>query len=231
MSPSVRTQTTNTTSLKYHQLLQETWTCKAEDGQDFILVSELEKWMRRRDTNVQQPNGGILLDLAYSQLVHNQINQIDWSTVCDQRDSCVLVFALLLKLGYGHLVHIFKRVGLYDRNLGAAGALSSESNILEELQRNNYGVQESRKIFRRFAEHQWAYAPVKFELGLDKNFHANSVFPFCRKEIINKGKGATARLWQVAVRKQFVEQNLRAHVEGTEYDDKDHGMVRMSRFI
>lgn len=221
MSPSVKTNQTDPTVTKYHQLLDQQWTCKTEDGHQFILVSELEKWMRSRDPDLRQPNGGILLDFAYSQY---RINDIDWKTLSDRSNSCVIVFALLLKLKYGHLVHIFKRVNLNDRNLGALSQ-SSENHLIEELQRNYYTEDKASDIARQFAQLQWAYAPVKFDLGLDQNYDCRSVFPFCRKEVINERKGATANLWQVAVREHFVEENLRAHVEGTKYEDKDHGIV------
>lgn len=168
MSHSHKTEVTDPTARRYHELLEGSWTCKTEDDREFILVSELEIWMHRHDTNRQQPNGGILLDHAYNQ--RNKINETNWQIVSSQGDSrCVLVFALLLKLGYGHLIHIFKRMEINDRNIGALSPMG-EKAISEALFRQGpkYGhsAEEFEEIARQFAHYQWAFAPVNIEVRL-----------------------------------------------------------------
>ena len=141
---------------------------------------------------------------------------------------CVRVFGILLELGHGELIDIFKSAGILDNNLRFSIPFFM-TNLQSGLKDNN--IPDAKKIIDKFENAKWAFCPPRLELDMDENFERNFIMPFCRRERINL-KGGTASVFQAAIKQEFIlDPNLKEALQKTLYHDNDHGMVSFDCFV
>jgi len=137
----------------------------------------------------------------------------------DFRES-VIVFAILLRLGYGKWISTFQQY-FHDNNLDAP--------LHERL---IHSLRDNREVLDGFDEARWAFNPAKIE---DMRNHSKAytggrwILPFCRREPV--GGGGTATVDGVMVPEDLVPDTLKAALlekdpnRGYEFQDKDFGLV------
>jgi len=191
--------------------------CERVNYQDSIFyhpVEDIKSWMlETSDGENNVPNVGLLLDIS---------NLSGFaSTRPDDIANALLVFAILLRLQCGHLIHIFQQV-VHDDTLDAD---LRKEDLLSELKRSN--LPHPPDILEQFDRERWSFCPAKIE---DMCHHTKAyyggrwILPFCRRQIV--GKGGTAAVYGVLVQADIVPENLKNEVlRGYGYADPDFGDV------
>lgn len=134
--------------------------------------------------------------------------------ICRDKNSCAIVFSILLKIGgieAGKYIHEYENNGIFDDLLPVA---------LHDLKTRGLPYAEE------FNQAQWAFSPPDFYLHRHRIYPAGTILPICMIEPINPGKGGTANLWQIAVQEEFVTPELRKKVKTCRFKHPVFGPVR-----
>ena len=198
-------------------------TTKAVDHRSYVLVETLRTWLRDPSSAKLDDkfvtNTDLLLHAAYFGKSH--FPPIEPSRISDRgNDCCIVVFSILLDLELGHLIDSFSRKGITDRRLPED--LSSLTEKLRDLHNGN-------RVAERFNQRQWKFCPVVFSQHMEKDYFEAHIIPICRQSEPNSG--GTAKVRQIVVQAQFVEEPLRRMLEDdpfTSYDDEEFGHVSPS---
>ncbi|KAI0451728.1 hypothetical protein F5B21DRAFT_506921 [Xylaria acuta] len=194
------------------------WTGEAVGGRKYVRTRRMIEWMRESESNRATANGGLLLDDVYG-APHKHSSKfppVDWKQLSN--DNCIILFGLLTILGYGHLIDVLQRHSIQDY-LRKSGEII-EQNMLKDHFESPTGLQ---KFMDDFERRRWEFSPVKFDLRMDIILEdRRCVLPFCRRQRINL-KGGTAKLYEVAVEEDFVQESLRVAIQGSTYNDPDFG--------
>ena len=186
-----------------------------------IQVDLMEKWT---DENLNE----LLVDVEPKMTHRSWKFPIKSEILRGSERRCVRVFGILLELGHGELIDLFKSAGILDNNLQFS-IPSIMSRLQSELEDNN--IPNAKKIIDKFENAKWAFCPPRLELDMDENFQGNFIMPFCRRERINF-KGGTASVFQAAIKQEFIlDPNLKEALRKTLYHDDDHGMVSFDCFV
>jgi hypothetical protein len=192
----------------------------AVDGRSYVLVEELQKWMRgvspSKLDNKYVTHTDLLAHAAYFNRSH--FPPIVSSRISDVGpDCCVIVFSILLDLELGHLIDLFSKKGIVDSQL---------PQDLSSLRRKLISLQDGEHVPERFNQRQWKFCPAIFSLNMEREYFEDEIIPICRKAHLNSG--GTARVWQIVVQSEFVDKKLRNLLAGdadASYVDKDYGPV------
>ncbi|KAI1101815.1 hypothetical protein F4804DRAFT_314785 [Jackrogersella minutella] len=203
-----------------HKLTNE-WKFKAYCGREYYHSRKIVEWMLYQGDKEPATNVGLLLTEAYQRIgsIHHHSS---WK-ISKEEDRCLIVFAILLEIGYGHLIDVFQRHGIIDKRLPTRDR--SDTEYLEkDLERK--GVYNTKQFWERFQERMWLYYPCPLDLGMRTTFRdpdrGRWIMPFCKRQRINM-KGGTAQVWEVAVQESLVPRKLAITTERSEYKDNEHG--------
>ncbi|OTB00362.1 hypothetical protein M426DRAFT_236804 [Hypoxylon sp. CI-4A] len=202
-----------------HKLAKE-WKSRAYSGREYYHGTEIVNWMLRTDMNKPATNAGLLLTEVYLQKSYDL--QYNPSKISNEENRCLVVFALLLELEYGHLIDVFQRYDIIDKKLPKRDMSENKADFQKA------GVQVPADFWIRFEELMWQYfpCPLKLEMSsvfLDPN-HGRWVMPFCKRQRVNE-KGGTAQVWEVAVQEAHVPRRLAKAVSS--YQDHVYGLCYM----
>lgn len=206
-------------------------------GRAYVRVSKLSEWLK---SEVRLPNNNTttqvsrLLEYAYQDWPgrgHARPMTREKLVVGDNR--CCLIFCILVKIGWGNLIHLFRKLEKADHHLPIP--LSTLKTTFGTMC-NRYPAAFTTKtkdpdeLAEKFDREQWQFCPAKFDLQEYPDFHEKRIIPILRKEKINS-KGGTAILWQIEVLEEFVEKELREVMASSLYDNpKDNlGPVSSTR--
>lgn len=198
----------------------EKLTVKAVDDRCYVLVDAFREWMRARpQADHVYPfatNTELLVHAAYPHGFH----PIDHRRIAAPGENCcVIVFSILLDLNLGHLIHRFAMKTIVDCRLPED--LFSLKNKLRDLE-----DVDGEKVAEEFNKRQWKFCPALFKKDRDCDYVEERIIPICRKSAL--GSGGIARVSQIAVQSEFVDEGLKkltVHDEHTFYDDRDYGFV------
>jgi hypothetical protein len=198
-------------------------TTRAICGRTYIRTAKFTKWLRSKiGPGSITTQATRLLHAAY----HHRIQPglpISSEQISAGEHGCLLVFSILLELHLGHLVHHFQRQDIVDKHLPID--LRSLQAKIWLMDREDLPNAES--LPERFEKAQWRYCPAIFDLGVGWDHPRNKIIPICKKEQIND-KGGTARLWQIAVQKEFVGHRLREAVSNSMFHDTKNNLGEVS---
>lgn len=164
-------------------------------GRTFLRIEQLKRWLGKHTE--------MLLWTAYLQENHFA-PPIHWRQVQDPDTSSILVFSILLELGYGNLIDIFHNVQLVS---GLPIPLSSLKTELGRANDSRLRDSDAEDLAEAFNKKQWRYCPPKFGLQHVKNYFPQHIVPIIKIEAINS-KGGTAKVWQIVVLEDSVEREL-----------------------
>ena len=198
-------------------------TVQAACGRHYVRVTKLRQWMKSQvgsDRHTTQASR--LLDFAYRNRESPGLPVLV-EQVSHGEESCLIVFSILLELGFGGLVHHFSRLEIVDKHLPID--LLTLHARLGEMELDSV---DRRKLEADFERNQWRFCAAKFELGAGRQYFKNRIIPICRKKTIND-KGGTAKLWEIEVQEEFVGKTLRDVVWKSRYDDPKDNFGLVSR--
>ncbi|KAI1775401.1 hypothetical protein F4818DRAFT_48219 [Hypoxylon cercidicola] len=209
----------NILNIFLHKLNTE-WKSKACCGREYYRTNDILKWMRSTDPNKQTSNTSRLLVEAHE--AHRTTLKIPTSDEIDNQDSCCLkIFAILLELGCGHLIHAFQRYRIDDKNLPD---LPNTEPLERDLMSKGH-ISNAKDFWERFQEKMWLY-PCTLVNHMTSAFldpgRGRWIMPFCKRQRVNH-KGGTASVWEVAVQESLVPLGLAVRVSRSVYEDNDHG--------
>ncbi len=186
-------------------------------------VDDIKAWMlaeRTRGDGIKASNVGILLSMVYS-----KTDGFDRARP-ESMHSSLIVFAILLRLGHGHLIHIFQQ-HIQDNNIGE---ILSTEHLLHVLRQS--GVSSVRRLLVDFDREKWAFTPASLEdiVTRNKTFVGSRwVMPFCKRRSV--GEGNIAAVEGVLVQEDLVPGSLKERLSrldpqrGYEFLDEDFGLV------
>lgn len=132
---------------------------------------------------------------------------------------CVLVFSILVMKDCGRLVLLFQSAGITDKRLEEP--TYDQSKLRETLEK--HGIANIHKIMEQFDREKRAFCPVSLSFRMDRDFHSGLILPFCDLRKVNE-KGGTASVFQVAVQKEFVCDEIKKHL-GNPFQFGQYGEV------
>lgn len=194
-------------------------------SQSYVRVSKLREWWKS-DTNFQGTTTSQAtrwLDYAYRQWpVHSHFNHMSKDKLMGS-NPCVLIFSILLEIGWGDLIHLFRLV--------KHGPLDDSLPFREPYLKFCF-QKMSELVYQRprdipvdivsilFFQAQWKYCPAAF-IGEFEHLEPLTIIPIHRKELISD-KGGTAKLYQIEVLSEFVGGTLRQAAKDFEYTPMDN---------
>jgi hypothetical protein len=188
-------------------------TKQAACGRSFVFVEELKKWLLDLDYN----RVGDLLNEAYAGHALLPAPNIS-EHISIGSDCSLLVFSILLSIRQGHLIHIFIRKDIVDRNLRTEQA--AEAHIRKFLEREH--IQDAAEVARKFAQTKWSFCAPVFDLRMGHDYGTEVVLPIHKMRSMSD-KGGTANLWEISVPEEFISEKLRKAVADSRYWDKKLG--------
>ncbi|OTA58295.1 hypothetical protein K449DRAFT_397906 [Hypoxylon sp. EC38] len=202
----------------FHQKLKTEWKSTAWCGREYYRSNEIIKWMLRKGTDELTTNAGLLLTEVYQSLHLPQ----SWK-ISNGEDRCLIVFAILLELGYGQLIDVFQRSGTIDKKLPISDISNTE---LLEKDLRKWGIRDTEGFWESFKERMWSYHPCPLSLGMRNMFsdpdRGRWIMPFCKRQRINM-KGGTAQVWEVVVQESQVPHSLALAAGRSVYTDSEYG--------
>ncbi|KAK8086767.1 hypothetical protein PG994_001741 [Apiospora phragmitis] len=190
----------------------------------FYHTAEIIKWMLLIDGQTGQTNAAALLSAAQDSVYHmrNQPGRFGASDLGKGDRRCYIVFAILLNLDCGSLIHTFQRYGITDGNLSNE-RLSNLDTLKEELPGSASDV---NKLVSNFDDMRFMFQHVVMDLHTPTVYSDRQkgrwISPFCRRQLINN-KGGTAKVWQVSVQDRFLSLGLQDRLKRSEYNDPLYG--------
>ena len=190
----------------FHLALEES-TLEAFDGRHFVLFSRLEKWFNSLEEDEKTTRVEGLLQEAYSK---RQFLPLPVERVCREG---LAIFSILLEIDRPQQVDRYLSQGFVDSKLPIT---------LNDLRDRfgNGGEDKPNSDAERFDKVQWKYCAPKFHFDTSHDFLHHHVLPFCRLKPINY-KGATARLSEIEIPAEFIEETLRSKVQESHYESTE----------
>ena len=148
---------------------------QAQCGRLYVLVWQLTNWLKSKRPETETTQANILLRAAY---YRNQPKILflppEAHQIQAEKNCCLIIFSILLKLDLGHLVDHFQRWGQFDVHLPINRSLLQQKF-------KNISVSNAPKLAMRFDEMQWRFCPAILELGMSREFGGDRVMPICGK--------------------------------------------------
>ncbi|KAK8094295.1 hypothetical protein PG997_000980 [Apiospora hydei] len=129
---------------------------------EFYHTAEIIKWMRLEDVQTRQTNLAALLSAAQESVHHlrNQPGRLGADDLGRGDRRCYILFAILLNLDCGSLIHAFQRCGITDWNLSNE-RLSNLDTLKEELQGS---IPDVNKLLSNFDDMRFMFQHVVMDL-------------------------------------------------------------------
>ncbi|TID14705.1 Protein kinase domain-containing protein isoform 1 [Venturia nashicola] len=205
---------------EFKQKLELEWKQKAVCEGHYVLTQPLKRWMNEREDGLAT-NCARLLQIAFAKHTRSPHQPLQASQVCNDADSCCLVFSILLDIGYPDLLDIFHAAKIFDHQLSSAGYYYSE--LRERLAAASYAPEETEQIVNAFNENKRAYCIAELKQRSDSFHKGKWILPICKKERINS-KGGTAAIWLILVKGEVLPEELKDKVPHAATEDPDFGL-------
>ncbi|KAK8134175.1 hypothetical protein PG984_006187 [Apiospora sp. TS-2023a] len=181
-------------------------------------------WMLLSNGQSEQTNAAALLNAALDSYPYmiNEPSRPKASDLGKGGRNCYIVFAILLNLNHGFVIHIFQRFGITDANLRNE-LLPSIDALKHSLQDF---VRDVDKLINNFDDMRFMFQRVSMDLNMSEVYldsqQGRWVSPFCRRKLINT-KGGTAQVWEVSVQDELLSSDLKERLKRSEYEDPAYG--------
>lgn len=192
----------------------------------FYDTDKIVDWMLLRNGQSEQTNAAALLSAAQDNYPYyrHEPSRPKASDLGKGGRDCYIVFAILLNLNHGFMIHTFQRFGITDGNLRNETLPS-----LDALKLNLQGhVQDVDKLISDFDNMRFMFQRVSMDLNMSAVYldsqQGRWISPFCRRKLINN-KGGTAQVWEVSVQDKLLSPELKERLKRSEYEDPTYGKV------
>jgi hypothetical protein len=177
----------------------------AHNAQLFVLWSHVTAWLNSPST-VHNPTDTNWVQICFAEALDNPPKQL-------KLELYTKILGILTEIEQPTALILFISKGLTDENLPL-----SKASLLSVCN-NESSERFSSSLIDDFYLVQWRYCPVKLEALMQNHWSSEEVVPIIRKELIGIGK--TARVWQVAVPIEFVDQKLANALSWATFEDDD----------
>ena len=177
--------------------------------------------MERTETDEHNSNAGRLLRGAEEKARHRlTFPRFDTHSLIKGEGQCLLVFSILLFIGRGDLIDLFRSAKIVDQNLETSSHYYKE--LRDELNQNNIAGVDS--IIADFEREKWPFCPAKLKLNMEEKYHGGQyILPYVRRKKINKG--GTAVVSKVTIQEDMVPEELRKELSQSVSEDPQFGRV------
>ncbi|KAF2114185.1 kinase-like domain-containing protein [Lophiotrema nucula] len=192
---------------QFKEKLKEYKVAVCDGGRPYIRTDPLIEWMRATEPRHGSSNADRLLLEAYNVKGWSSFLPISTSKICDGgHDRCAIVFSILLEIGLAHMIHDVQKRGIIDQFVPMS--LADLKSKFSDIDPSN-GI----RLAELFDRAQWKFRPVMMTWDMDREYQEQHYLPFCRKTEI--GKGGQARVFQIAVQEDYVDNDLRKRLSKT----------------
>ncbi|OIW32546.1 hypothetical protein CONLIGDRAFT_274026 [Coniochaeta ligniaria NRRL 30616] len=188
---------------EFKRKLKHDWRRTNFEGKVFYVRDEIYRWMvAGKPTNAVR-----LLATVNQRIKSGKFPEIRSSDLFNPGATCFIVFAILLSLDYGHLIHIFHKHNVTDYKLDWNIEESNDAHdaIRQDLKNEH---PNPAKVIAEFERAKWAFNPVPLTLTMHKHLHGvNWILPFTKWSKV--AEGGTATVYQVLVQEELLEPDFR----------------------
>lgn len=187
------------------------FTLRAIDGREFVRVKKMTEWLRSIDPETGMSHFRRLLQREVDFEEFLSYRRLFSEEPAERMD---LTFCILLSIGQGRLLNLFREHRVVDRTLPVSlSSLTTEFTRVDEL------PTKWREIAEAFHKIQWKFIPVVFDV-VSAHYTREFVLPIHKREPLTDQKGGTARLYHIEVLEEFLSSELRHSIESSQFDDK-----------
>lgn len=180
-------------------------------GQDFVLVQNVTNQLLKKS----RTNHSFRTDLERLRITAHLSRRVDPPIVPPDilRNEYFIVFCILVDIGFPYLLQYFVDHRLEDRRLPIEREVLW--HCLEKLRESTRDLDRCAKSWEK---QQYRWCPVRFKVGMS-GYYSQIILPFARRESITlRRRGqfpmeSTAKLWEVDVLEQLIEQDLREKLQ------------------
>ena len=237
MTESTLSATSITLRGDFKKKLNE-WRRKATCGRHYINPGQLREWMATVESGHKFDNATRLFNEVYSEMA----NKGDYGPrprshrILAGDEGSLIVFSILLDLGYGHLVEIFHNADIYDTRIEFADNYL-ETHLRERLDRTKISLAQSSsgeskdesidRVIQDFKQARWSFYPARLKFKMPSTLHDRDwILPFSERRRVND-KGGTANVWQVRLREDDVPSDMRMAISDSKHEHDQWGTVRI----
>lgn len=212
---------------EFNLKLQNEWRRTNFEGKDIYVRDEICKWM----TAEKSTNTVRLLATVYQRIRGGRFPEIRLSDLLNPWATYVIVFAILVSLDYGHLIHIFHKHNITDHTLdwNIEEWKEAYGPICRDL--TSEGV-DPAIVISEFEARKWAFNPVPLRLMMHTHLKGvNWILPFAKCEKI--AEGGTATVYQVLVQEELLTPEFRDAIGASKvvHDSQGLGTVCPSEAV
>ncbi|GKT64396.1 serine/threonine protein kinase [Colletotrichum tofieldiae] len=203
---------------------------KTFDKKTFYDPQDIQRWMARTSFVGGPSNAVELLTAVNSDTtMHRKSTNFPHRMKAEEIGSHPILFAILVQMGCGHMIHIFVKQFRHEHFESAD--ISQECNdIINNLETERlkvpkkYAKYDYRAVTDEFNRLRWAFEPGLHVLKIAQtHIRENHVLPFFYSKAINE-KGGTANVHHVKVQADLVrDESLKTALEPSRKVDKDFG--------
>ncbi|KAB5540385.1 hypothetical protein GE09DRAFT_254929 [Coniochaeta sp. 2T2.1] len=188
---------------EFKRKLNQDWKRTNWVDQVFYVRDEIYGWMIAGN-----PTNAVRLLVTVNQRMRSgRFPEIQSSDLFKPGATCFIVFAILLTLDYGHLIHIFHKHSVNDYRLdwNIEEWKDAHQDIQADLEAEGLNASE---VIAAFQARKWAFNPVPLTLMMHNHLKGvDWILPFakCRKV----AEGGTATVYQVLVQEELLADDFR----------------------
>ena len=208
---------------EFRQKLAGSWRQNTACGRYYIKTDKLQKWMVSIAPGSNATNLKRLLDEVWrSQARRISIFRPSATAISTGEERTIIVFSILLAIGHGYLVDVFRQANIIDNILTYVSEEHNYQPLAGELRR--HGVSEVDTIINHFKKKKWSFCPVILKRDLHGDYRGCGwVLPYCKRELIHEG--GTAEVFQVLVHEDYLSSDLKEILKASIVEDGNLGQV------
>lgn len=183
---------------EFRQKLTSEWKRTNYKDQIFYLPKAIKAWMAAGD----RQNAALLLEAVYKDRGFRR--DITVAQLFKEQTRCIIVFAILVSLNYGHLISVFHQHNITDYRVDHDIDIQN-SNLSRALRNERV---DPIKVLTEFEDRKWSFTPVNLTYLMHPSLSGSKwILPF--KEFILIGEGGTAKVYQVLVEGCLLPRDFR----------------------
>jgi hypothetical protein len=213
------------------QKLRE-YTVSSVCQREFVRVEQLRTWMRSEVTinGTTERVCHRLRRVCYRPYLQDHPGLPISENFILEDEGCLTAFLILISIGRGHIVHLFRRYNIIDNLPRKLAELEADlKHIGKDLRShgsNEYkDLGDVNTLADDFDKAQWKFYPAKLSYGMDKSYAEHIILPICHWAYIHEG--GIADVWQIMVQEEFVKEDLRNALPNVRFKNEQFGWVRV----
>ncbi|KAH7163468.1 kinase-like domain-containing protein [Dactylonectria estremocensis] len=213
----------NKTIQDFRDFLHSEEVCRRNfEGKIFHRPESIKSWLSQVALGGSISNAVILLRAVYQS--HAKFVPVSTDHILRRH---ALIFAILVDMGCGHMIHSFQRC-MPDSYLTIADLNKVYSQIIDIVSEDATNLPPQYKeggytaVIDEFDKRRWAFVPATLRLGMDSAIcHGKCILPYFQTALINLG--GTAKVYRCKIQADLVEADLARVLEPSTKNDQIFG--------